>query len=358
MMGNSTLTKSKQHFLVLDGLRGIAAISVVVFHFAEWIFASPVENFIGHGFLAVDFFFCLSGFVIAYAYDSRMDALGIGSFFKLRLIRLHPLVILGAVLSFLGFLFDPFSNELASYSVGTIGLLLISSLLLIPLPIMESRFFNVFGWNAPAWSLFWEYVANIVYALILRKLHRTILLGMAVIAAVGICMVANTAGNLVGGWNDETFWHGGVRVAYSFLAGMVLYRFNWIIKNNLGFLGLTLLLLPVFLFPFSNEWNKLTEPLVVLLYCPLLVSLGAGTTLSEKAKPICTFSGAISYPLYMVHYGFIWIFGHYVVKYNPDTTTLTFIIIIGTILLVAFSWLVMKWYDTPLRKYLHRRWVK
>src|SRR5215510_13487127 len=90
------LLKTKQHFAILDGLRGVAALAVVIFHFMEWIFTDPSTNFIGHGFLAVDFFFCLSGFVIGYAYDDRIRKIGVKEFFRLRLISLHPLVVLVA----------------------------------------------------------------------------------------------------------------------------------------------------------------------------------------------------------------------------------------------------------------------
>ena len=78
--------ESKRHFAILDGLRGVAALAVVIFHFMEWVFTDPSLNFIGHGFLAVDFFFCLSGFVIAYAYDHRIKNMGLGRFFRARLI--------------------------------------------------------------------------------------------------------------------------------------------------------------------------------------------------------------------------------------------------------------------------------
>src|SRR6476659_3354798 len=112
------LLKTKQHFAILDGLRGIAALAVVIFHFMEWVFSDYSKNFIGHGFLAVDFFFCLSGFVIGYAYDNRMEKIGAIAFFKSRLIRLHPLVILGSILGLSGFLFDPFPIPTTSYSLG------------------------------------------------------------------------------------------------------------------------------------------------------------------------------------------------------------------------------------------------
>lgn len=351
------LTQSKQHFLILDGLRGVAAFAVVVFHFMEWIITDFTKNFIAHGFLAVDFFFCLSGFVIAYAYDNRIEELGIKKFFKLRFIRLHPLVMLGSVLGLLVFFLDPFANEAAATTSGMIALVFLSSLFLIPFPVLADRGFNLFSFNAPAWSLFWEYIANLLYALILRRLSRTILLLLAILAAAGIVFVLLRTGNLLGGWSKDNFWDGGVRVAYSFLAGMFIYRSNWIIKNKLGFTGLTIMLMLAFLMPYG-KWNWLTESFAVIIYFPLIVSLGAGTILSERVKNICIFSGSISYPLYMSHYAFIWIFGHYYLTTKPGTTELTLVVILGTLFLVAFSYLVMKFYDTPVRKYLHRRWNK
>jgi hypothetical protein len=82
-MPNPNLLQTRQHFDVLDGLRGIAALGVVVFHFMEWVFTDSSKNFIGHGFLAVDFFFCLSGFVIGYAYDDRIRKMGKREFSRL-----------------------------------------------------------------------------------------------------------------------------------------------------------------------------------------------------------------------------------------------------------------------------------
>src|ERR1700744_3037299 len=99
---STTILQTKQHFEILDGLRGVAALAVVTFHFMEWVYFDYSKNFIGHGFLAVDFFFCLSGFVIGYAYDDRIGKMGILEFFKSRLIRLHPLVIIGSVIGLLG----------------------------------------------------------------------------------------------------------------------------------------------------------------------------------------------------------------------------------------------------------------
>ncbi|HEX8021932.1 acyltransferase, partial [Mucilaginibacter sp.] len=187
---NPGILKTKQHFEILDGLRGVAAIAVVTFHFMEIVYSDYSKDFIGHGFLAVDFFFCLSGFVIGYAYDDRIGKMGIKEFFKSRFIRLHPLVIIGSVLGLLGFLFDPLATQPIARSAGSILLLFLSSIFMIPNPGMTERYFNLFGFNAPAWSLFWEYVANIVYALVLYRLARRYLIMLVVISAVGICYVA------------------------------------------------------------------------------------------------------------------------------------------------------------------------
>ena len=351
---NLSLPGSRQHFELLDGLRGIAALAIVLFHFMEIIFADPTQNFIGHGFLAVDFFFCLSGFVIPYAYDQRVNKMSTWEFFKIRLIRLHPLVVFGAVLGLLAFFLDPFADPF-TYSAGKIFLIFLASVFLIPLPVMADRFFNLFGLNAPAWSLFWEYVANILYALVLHKLPRAVLVVLLVLAAAVLCFVSHRAGgSLLGGWSGDTFWDGGARIAYSFLAGMVIYRFNLIIKTKLGFLGLSALLFLAFLLPF-NSWNWLTELLVVMIYFPLLLSLGAGGRQASSTKKLCDFSGKISYPLYMTHYAAMFIFLHYFTKYTPGTAGLLAIIFCGMLILTGFAYLVMKYYDTPLRKYLTER---
>jgi peptidoglycan/LPS O-acetylase OafA/YrhL len=351
--GESALT-TKRHFAILDGLRGVAALAVVIFHFMEWIFTDPSTNFIGHGFLAVDFFFCLSGFVIGYAYDDRIQQMGVGSFFKARLIRLHPLVVLGSVLGLLGFLLDPFALPLAQ-DPFRIALLFIASVLLVPVPIMQERFFNLFAFDAPSWSLFWEYIANIFYAVVLYKVGRRLLTVLTILAAAGIGIVSYRAGNLLGGWSKDNFLDGGARVAYSFLAGLLIYRSNWIIKNRIGFAGLAVLLSLAFLMPLSQyEWA--VEALIVLIYFPLLVALGAGSCLAPQWKKVCQFSGGISYPLYMTHYAAIWIFGSYITTRKPEADKLVYIVIGGTVLLVMCAYAAMVLYDTPVRRYLAKRW--
>ncbi|QNK63093.1 acyltransferase [Pedobacter sp. PAMC26386] len=351
------ILKSKKHFEILDGLRGVAALAVVLFHFMEIVYSEPTKNFIAHGFLAVDFFFCLSGFVIAYAYDDRIEKIGLAAFFKSRLIRLHPLVILGTVLGLLAFIFDPFGGHPEIYSAGKIILIFLTSAFLIPFPVITERSFNLFGLNAPSWSLFWEYVANLFYAFILYRISRRYLLLLTILSAGALCYVGYRAGSFMGGWSKDNFWDGGARISYSFLAGLLVYRSNWIIKTRIGFIGLSILLMLAFLMPFT-KLNWLTEPVVVLFYFPFLIALGAGAVLTDGFKKLCVFLGKISYPLYMTHYAAIWIFLNYYNSHKPGTAQLSLVITTGMIAMLATAYLVMVFYDIPIRRYLSNKWKK
>lgn len=348
------LLKTKQHFEILDGLRGIAAVAVVIFHFMEIAVPDYHNSFIAHAYLAVDFFFCLSGFVIAYAYDNKLQKIGIASFFKLRLIRLHPLVIIGSVVGLLAFVFDPFSNLHEVYS-GKILLLFITSCLMVPYPIVHERFLNLFHLNPPMWSLFWEYIANIGYALVLIKVRNKTLWLLVIIAAVLLCYESHKAGYLGIGWGGGSFGGGGVRVFYSFLAGILVYRSNWIIRSQLGFLSTGILLALAFFVPFSDKFNWIIDPLIVIFYFPLLVALGAGARLNAAFTKICKFSGEISYPLYMIHYPFIWLFMSYVEKIKPAMAQMEMIMIAGVILLIALAYFTLMFLDIPIRRYLKNK---
>ncbi|MBO9659413.1 MAG: acyltransferase family protein, partial [Chitinophagaceae bacterium] len=190
----------------------------------------------------------------------------------------------------------------------------------------------------------------------LYRAGRRSLTALTVLAAGGIIFVSYRAGNLLGGWSKDNFFDGGVRVGYSFLTGLLIHRSNWIIKNKLGFVSLAVLLFLAFIMPVT-KWNWLTEALIVLLYFPLLVSLGAGSILSTQWKKVCQFAGKISYPLYMTHYAFIWIFGSYLTTRKPAVDELTFIVIGGVVFLVIFAYGAMVLYDIPVRRFLNRkRW--
>src|ERR1700689_3841794 len=87
-------SSGKEHFEVLDGLRGTAAFLIVLFHVFNYPFGfRPPLHLMHHAYLAVDFFFGLSGFVVAYAYDDRWTLFGSLRCPSIRLIHLHPLVL-------------------------------------------------------------------------------------------------------------------------------------------------------------------------------------------------------------------------------------------------------------------------
>ena len=352
---NVSVLQKKPHFEVLDGLRGIAAVAVVIFHFMEFAVPDYHDNFIAHSYLAVDFFFCLSGFVIAYAYDRKIASIGLGRFLKLRLIRLHPLVLIGALIGLLTFVFDPFSNLYEKYGAGQTFLMFLSSAFLVPYPLVTERYFNLFHLNPPTWSLFWEYMANVIYAVLLVRLKNKVLWGLTLLAAVALFYEAYQSRFLGVGWGGDNFWGGGIRVAFSFLAGMLIYRSGWIIKSRLGFVALSGLLALAFLFPYSYQINFIADPLIVLFYLPLLVALGAGATLRPSFSKICKLSGELSYPLYMIHYGFLWIFLSYVEQMKPTLNEMIPVIVAGTLLLIGMAYLVWAFVDKPVRKYMSSR---
>ena len=133
---NNTYLSSKPRYEILDGLRGVAAMLVVVFHIFETYSAGPLYQVINHGYLAVDFFFVLSGFVIGYAYDDRWNRMSTWNFVKRRLIRLHPMVVFSMVLGLLLFYFGGGKAFPAvdHASAGMVLLVFLWSLTLIPLP--------------------------------------------------------------------------------------------------------------------------------------------------------------------------------------------------------------------------------
>ena len=215
-MSNSIYLASKPRYEILDGLRGVAATLVVAYHLLETYYGGGPDQPINHGYLAVDFFFALSGFVIGYAYDDRWDKISTWSFFKRRLIRLHPMVIFGTLFGALMFYFGsssdfPLINETPWWMV--VGVML-WCFTMIPLPAsMDIR-----GWaetnplNGPAWSLQWEYLANILYALVFRHLSK-VALGMCVLFFAAMTIVLCLDIDIVGGLSERSY------AAYTVIGG-------------------------------------------------------------------------------------------------------------------------------------------
>jgi peptidoglycan/LPS O-acetylase OafA/YrhL len=360
----------KTHYEVLDGLRGTAAICVVIFHIFELLTPDYEHNPFHHGYLAVDFFFVLSGFVVGYAYDDRRAkgapakiALSFWEFIKRRLIRLHPVVPIAATLGLLGYMFDPFVG--AEHAVGTaispekLALIYGLSLLLLPTPVLPGCFGETHSINGPSWTLFLEYIANLVYGLFGHHLKRGLHIVLCLVAAVALVTTAVSLNKLVLGWDWNHAWAGYVRLCYPFLTGLLIYRLNLRIKVPLPYVICSVLLVAIFTVTTAGPYNGLLEAGLVIIGFPLVVMMGAGTRqVTGWLGRLCRFTGLLSYPLYIIHYPLIYVFGHWVWTTHPATGVLVPVavglfateIALGTVLLYA--------YDLPVRAWLTKRFIK
>ncbi|TVT40729.1 acyltransferase [Hymenobacter setariae] len=368
---SAAFTDTKPHYTILDGLRGVAAITVVCFHLFEAYATSHVDQRINHGYLAVDFFFILSGFVVGYAYDDRWSTLTIKAFLKRRFIRLHPMVIMGAIIGAGIFYFQ----GCAAWDVSKVSgpRLLVATLLnagLIPAaPSFEIRGVGeMFPLNGPSWSLLFEYIGTLLYALFLRKLPTKALATLVLAAGCGLAAFAiwGPYGDICVGFalTPDNMLGGFLRLLFSFSAGLLLSRVFVPVRVKgafwLGGLAIVVLAAIPRIGGSEHLWlNGLYDTLCCVVFFPLLVYLGAsGKTTDSATTRVCKFLGDISYPLYMVHYPFIYLYYAWV-KNNNLTFEQSFpgaaALVIGSILL---AYLCLKLYDEPTRKFLTKRLLR
>ena len=368
---------SKPHYALLDGLRGVAAMLVVWYHvFEGFQFAGnkPVIDFINHGYLAVDFFFMLSGFVIGYAYDERWGkSLSMGGFFRRRLIRLHPMVMLGALIGAVSFLLTGMERWDGTHSTLLLTFIaLVCSWLMIPaLPGMQRDVRGngeMFPLNGPCWSLFFEYIGNILYALIIRRLSTRILAWLTALLCCALTWFAVTNqsgyGSIGVGWTIDTtnLLGGTLRMLCPLTIGMLMSRVFKPIKNVRGaFWICAVLLLALFHVPFIDggspmSLNGIFEAVCIICIFPFIVWLGAsGTTTDKTSRRICRFLGDISFPLYIVHYPLMYAFYMWLIKTELYTFSQTWPIAISTMACsICIAWLSLRFYDEPVRKWLKK----
>lgn len=367
----AAFSDTKPHYEILDGLRGVAAIMVVFFHIFEAFATSHLDQRINHGYLAVDFFFILSGFVIGYAYDDRWKSMTVKEFLKRRLIRLHPLVVFGAVLGAIMF----YTQGCSVWDVSTVSvsMLLIATLLnalLIPATInTEIRGVGeMYPLNGPSWSLFFEYIGNILYALIIRKLSTRALMFLVGLAGGGLAMFAilGPLGDICVGYslNEENMIGGSLRLLFSFSAGLLISRVFKPKKVKLAFWIASLAIIVVVSIPRigGSEYlwmNGIYDAICSIIVFPFLVYIGASGELTNKISVrICKFLGDISYPLYMVHYPFIYLYFAWVKNRElnfEQSLPGAIALVLGSI---ALAYLCLKIYDIPIRRYLTKRFLK
>ena len=376
-MNNSSsaaFTDTKPHYKILDGLRGVAALIVIWYHIYECF--PPELHIFGHGYLAVDFFFMLSGFVIGYAYDNRLQTgkLTLKGFFKRRIIRLHPMVILGIVIGAVAFLIQG-GVQWDGTKVTTSALMIGMIIAMFMVPAVPGTYPEVrgngemFPLNGPTWSLFFEYLANIFYAIFLRRLSTKSLAFFTVASAIGLATFAvinpTGYGTLGVGWTiaDYNFLGGILRVTFPFCAGLLLSRVFKPVKIKGAFWVCSVLLAAILYIPFIGEYenpiyNCIWEVCCIALIFPLIVYLGAsGNTTDKFSSGICKFLGDISYPLYIVHYPSMYLFYAYIGFPNtfrtPSETWIWQIVLFAGNIILAYA--ALKLYDEPVRKWLSKK---
>lgn len=357
----------KSHFQALDGLRGTAAFSVFLFHIWEMVVPDLAHNPMPHTVLAVDFFFALSGFVLGHAYDSRLSAEGVGGgkaltpagFFKRRLIRLHPMVVVAMLIAVAVYLLDPFVGDTQQLGVKlpwlTLAVSFVLSLLLLPSPTLPNTFGETHSLNGPSWTLFQEYIANLLYGLFGQKLGLGLHLFLCAASAMALIATAQYFGDLGHGWGWSDYWAAPVRLACPFLIGLLISRLKLRLRLRYPFLILSVVLLAVFCAPVMGKWNGLFEAGCVIIVFPIV--LAAGTTGIEIAGwqgRLCRFMGDLSYPLYIIHYPFIYLFAHWNWSTHPNPVRLGLVATVLYVAVVALAYALMRWYDRPVRAWLTR----
>jgi peptidoglycan/LPS O-acetylase OafA/YrhL len=362
----------KPHYPILDGLRGVAALTVVVFHLFEAFATSHLDLIINHGYLAVDFFFLLSGFVIGYAYDDRWSKMTFSGFFKRRLQRLQPMVIMGMIIGAICFYFQAsvLWPMIGSTPWWKMVLVMLIGFTMLPLPpSMDIR-----GWqemhplNGPAWSLFFEYIVNILYGLFVHKFSKKLLLILVLLAA-GMLVhfaVTNPNGDVVGGWSLEPvqFYTGFTRVMYPFFAGLLMFRMSRLGKVKNAFVWCSLLLLIVLAMPriggSENLWmNGIYDAGIIILFFPFIVWMGAsGELIGNLAKRICKFLGDISYPIYITHYPLIYIYTAWVADNKVPLKEGWLLGLITFAASIALAYGCLKLYEEPVRAWVKKRSMK
>ena len=373
---------TKPHYALLDGLRGVAALLVVIYHIFEGFAFAQTTNGEGsglittlnHGHIAVDFFFMLSGFVISYAYDDRWQRMTLGGFVKRRLIRLHPMIIMGAIIGAISFLLGGSQQwSGASTSVGWIVVAMLLCMLMVPATPGASYDVRgngeMFSLNGPQWSLFFEYLGNVLYALLIRRLSTKALATLCIVlgALHAWIFTFNLSGyDSVGiGWTVDTinFWGGLVRMLFPFTLGMLLARGFHPRKIKGAFWICSAMLLAVFSVPYiaspaSISLNSLYEVACIGSVFPIIVWLGACGSTEGSTGKISGLLGDLSYPLYIVHYPLMYLFYSWLIDkhfYSLEATMLMPAIVVAASIALAYA--CLKLYDEPVRRYLARRFI-
>lgn len=297
------------------------------------------------------------------------------NFFKRRLIRLHPMVIMGAVLGVVTFCIQG-GVQWDGTHVATSMIMLALLCAMFFIPAYPGAGYEVrgngemFPLNGPSWSLFFEYIGNLLYALFIHRLSTRMLTAFVVLLGAGLACFAifdvSGYGNMGVGWTLDAvnFLGGLLRMLFPFSLGMLLSRNFRPVKVRGAFWICAAVLLALFVVPYLEGtepicWNGLYEAFCIIVVFPLLIILGAsGNTTDKVSTGICKFLGDISYPLYITHYPFMYLFYAWLIKNEYFTFGETWQVALCVYVWnIVVAYLCLKLYDEPVRRWLTRRFL-
>lgn len=330
-------------------MRGVAALIIVFYHLAL-----PIPIVVPRsGYLAVDFFFVLSGLVVSKAYRATIIDSGAWRFLKIRIIRFYPIYLLGFALGLTRILGQYlFADAEAPSTAGLLAVVLGNGLML-PAPIGYNELFPAVQ---PAWSLFLELAVNLAFAVLLVRLGVFSLAALLVVAGLILVIGALDKGSLDLGWNWPTLGYGVARVLFSFIAGLLI---DHVISRRNARASLWGCAPPVILgaLLFTSPPDSLRpifDLLFVLIGSPLLVCWAAVWDIPAGFRRLSSWAGSISYPLYTLHYPAMMLVVFVGWKLGIPSPVIWIGFLTGLVLTATLS---VRWYDAPVRNWLTQRFV-
>lgn len=354
-------TDKYSRYGTLDGLRGAAALLVAVAHF-PYLFHL---QFAGHDYLAVDFFFALSGFVAGSAYDSKLasGSLTWRRYLVLRVIRLYPLYIAGIALGAVAL-----ALRLPAVYWPLIGQAIPASIVMMPSHAPMPTFYPLpydldwfFPLDFPAWSLFFELVASFVYGLLFRYLSTLRLVAILCVCALGLAIVAwrHNGYNLGPYWPG--YYAGFLRVGYAFTVGLLVYRFRGPahVRSGAASIAVVLLVIGMLAIPWRAMEFVAFDLLLGLVVLPVAVWVASLVEPSARITPFFAFSGRVSYGVYVLHVPFGFIVLYLAVRFQVLNHPYEFAATVLIPSVVLLTWCANRYYDAPVRRALRsltRNW--
>lgn len=348
----STDVAGRERFAILDGMRGLAALAVITDH----VHSDLMTTLLPGRYLAVDFFFVLSGFVLAHVYLDRLrSGMTLGGFMKVRLVRLYPLYIAGTLLG-AGLMFINIAQGWNDASFGQLATSLLFALFLLPCPPPLSIWPDApYALNGPAWSLFFELFINTIFAITARWVTPVVCLVFMALGGVLLVPTAFGFGQLDGGFAWSNFIAGFPRVTFSFFTGVWLYQIR--AHDRLPALpawAAYVLLALVFMIPGEGVIRSLVDLVAVLVVFPLLVATSANAPAGAALLRVSTVIGVLSYGVYILHVPLWGVISLAMGRFGVELPGVLDVALVAAAAL-AVTAILDAYYDRPLRRRLSRK---